>query len=131
MSIKAISFDYENHFHGIMHVNNTDVNVGNNEGDLAPYDMMYGALSACLYATFLNISQKMKLTFDRANLIVSGEKRETSPTTLKWVNVKFTIHNPSNKIKFTKSVEISTKHCSVYQTFKQVAKMSFEIEYTD
>lgn len=129
MSKNIIEFDYENRFYGTMHAPNIDINIGSEKGQVAPYDMMYGAISSCLYATFLSITKKMKTSFDSAKMSVSGEKRETVPTTLKKVDIIFTIKNAENKKKIEKAFEYATKYCSVYQTLSHVAEMNYKIVY--
>ncbi|MBN2853657.1 MAG: OsmC family protein [Clostridia bacterium] len=127
METTSIEFDYGNRFYGVMHAPRAEINIGNRENQLSPYDMMFGALSSCLYATFLGITYKKKISFDSARMIITGEKRETIPTTLKWVNIKIIIKNPEDEDKFTKSFELATKYCSVFETIKQVADMSYEV----
>lgn len=129
MESKKIEFDYGNKFYGVMHASNVDTKMGSEKGQLAPYDMLYGALSSCLYATFLTIVNKKKLIFDSAKVIVTGEKRDTIPATLKWVNVSFIIKNADNEKQFIRSVELGTKYCSIYQTISKVATMSYDVAF--
>ncbi len=129
MSKSTIKFDYENRFYGIMHAPNTEVIIGSHEGQVAPYDMLYGALSSCLYATFLSIINKMKLSFDSSKMSITSEKRETIPTTLKKVDIVFTIKNADNEKKVHKAFSYATQYCSIYQTLSHVAEMNYEIVF--
>ena len=77
-----ISFEYP--FQGI--ARNKDgysVNIGIEEGNAKPYDLLLSALGSCLYATFLSIANKKELSFKEVEIELSGEKRDEVPTTRK------------------------------------------------
>lgn len=125
--------EFKNSFEGVLKASNVDVKIGVNEGDAKPYELLFGALASCLYATFLDVVEKKKLKFEACTINVTGEKRTIVPTTLEWVKVEFTIKGASNlenkEKAFTKSADLATKYCSIYQTIAQVAEMEHTIQF--
>ena len=59
MASRTIRF--ENGFNGELLLDEGSVKIGRTPGGAAPYDMLYGALASCLYATFLGILDGLKL----------------------------------------------------------------------
>ncbi len=91
MAIQSVNLNFTNTFKGELIGPKGRVDVGSEKGTLAPYDMLYGALASCLYATFLGIAEKKRIGFESVEFEVSGEKREEVPTILKWVKVRMII----------------------------------------
>lgn len=129
MAIQKIEVEFKDRFIGEMTTKRATAAVGGGDGRLAPYDMLLGALATCLYSTFLDVIEKKRITFDKTNMIVTGEKRESIPMTLKWVNVIIEIQNPSNEKGVNKAAELAAKYCSVYETISKVAKISLEVRF--
>lgn len=126
---------FKNTFEGVFKASKVDINIGMKDGDALPYELLTGALASCTYATFLDVVGKKKLEFESCTIKVTGDKKTTVPTTLEWVNVEFRIKGVNNlEVKekaFIKSVEISTRYCSIYQTIAQVAKMSYSVIFVE
>lgn len=120
---------FENGFHGQLHLESGTVSIGREAGMAQPYDLLYGALAACLYATFLGILEKKRTNIEGCSIVVDGEKREEVPTTLKTVHLTVTIRNAEKEEAVRKSFDLATKYCSVYQTIGSVAEMSYEIHF--
>ena len=131
MAVNNIDVVFKNSFEGVLKSPNVDVPIGINEGEAAPYDLLFGSLASCVYATFLDVVLKKRLPFEGCTMRVSGEKRETVPMTLKKVNVIFEVKGATKESAFLKSAEIATKYCSIYQTIAQVAEMSYEVVFKD
>ncbi|QUI24388.1 OsmC family protein [Vallitalea pronyensis] len=129
MAEKSIHVQFKDGFKGELIAPNDKVNIGVEKGTLAPYDMLFGGLASCMYATFLEIAEKKRIHFDSADIEVTGEKRTEIPTTLKWVNVKVTIKNAEKEKGLIKAMEIAANYCSIYQTISKVAEMSWDIEF--
>ncbi len=131
MAVRHMDVKFENGFNGVAKAPKAELKIGVNTGEVLPYDMLFAALASCLYATFMDIVEKKKITYDSCTIEVTGEKRDEVPATLKWVNVGFNIEGlQEGKEKgITKSAELATKYCSIYQTIAQVAKMSFEVKF--
>lgn len=108
----------------------TEVSIGPGEGTVKPYDLLLLALASCLHATFEEVCQKMKLTWDRVDIKVNGEKRDDVPTTLKHCYVDAVVAGGSNEEKLTRAFDIAARYCSVYHTIQQVADMQQSITFT-
>lgn len=131
MAILKIDTRFEASFRGELVTSRTTVPIGSEQGKLAPYDMLLGALASCLYATFLDIVEKKRIQFRSATLEVSGEKRSEIPTTLKWVCVRMDIAGGSDKAGLQSAAELAGKYCSIYQTLSHVAEMKTEVSFSD
>ncbi|MBN1623239.1 MAG: OsmC family protein [Clostridia bacterium] len=129
MSVLRVDLKFKDGFKGQMVAKNTQVAVGIEEGELRPYDMMLGALASCLYSTFLDVIEKKKITFDEANVTVTGEKREQIPATLKWVKVVIEVKGASEEKGVLRAAELSKKYCSVYETISKVAEIELETRF--
>lgn len=129
MAIQRIELKFSEGFKGELSAKNGIAKVGIDKGELAPYDMLLGSLAACLYSTFLDVIEKKRISFDKSNVIVTGEKREEIPATLKWVKVVIEITNASNEKGVLKSAELAKKYCSVYETISKVAEMNLEVKF--
>lgn len=125
---------FKDTFEGVLKASRVDINIGMNEGEASPYELLSGALASCLYSTFLDVVEKKKLSFESCTINVTGEKRTSIPMTLEWVSVEFNIKGANNleskEKAFIKSAELATKYCSIYQTIAQVAKMEHRIKFT-
>lgn len=133
MDKKEVLLKFSNEFEGELIAPHGTALIGGEDTMLAPYDMLLGALGSCLYATFLDIAKKKRIGFERIEMLVTGEKRTEVPTTLKWVNIKFTIFNAEKELGLEQAAKLSTEYCSIYQTISHVADMSYEVlfEHTD
>ncbi|MBN2899759.1 MAG: OsmC family protein [Clostridia bacterium] len=133
MTVRKADIYFSNDFKGVLEVANGQVAIGGEQGTLAPYDLLFGALASCLYATFLDVVRKKRIHFYSAHIEVTGEKQTTVPTVLTWVNTKITIKGAEAKDQaaFTKSFDLATQYCSIYQTISKVAEMSWSVEFED
>ncbi len=128
MTEVTLKFGFE--FEGAMEGKAGQVKLGMEEGMLRPYELLAGALGSCLFATFQEIVEKMRLSFRECDMEVRIEKRETVPTTAKNVYVKAIIcgGDPTKKDKYERAYLLATEHCSIYQTLSHVAEMKYELE---
>ncbi len=125
MSLKEVTLKFTNEFSGELVAPKGIVKIGTEEGTVLPYDMLLGALGSCLYSTFLDIMNKKRVPYDRAEIHIVGEKRTEVPTTLKWVKVDFKIVNSEKEVGIEQAVKLATEYCSIYQTISHVADMSY------
>ena len=109
MASRTIRF--ENGFNGELLLDEGSVKIGRTPGGAAPYDMLYGALASCLYATFLGILEKKRIE-------IEGTEHLT-----------VTIRGTDKEDAVRKSFDLATKYCSVYQTISHVAEMSYELHF--
>lgn len=129
MAVRKADIFFTNEFSGELVVANGKVAIGVEKGTVAPYDLLFGALASCLYATFLDVAEKKKIGFESARIEVTGEKRTETPTILTWVDTKIIIKGAEKEKGLEKSYEMATKYCSIYQTIAQVAKMTWSVEF--
>lgn len=129
MYANNVKLYWSNEFSGKLETETGTLNLGTEDGEFKPYQLLLGALGSCFYSTFLGIVKKKHLTFSDAEMEISGKKRDTVPTTLEHVILKMTIVNPSNDVGFLKSAELAGKYCSIYQTISKVAKIDLEVSF--
>ncbi len=127
MEKKEVTLKFTDAFEGELIAPKAVVKVGSEEGTVAPYDMLLGALGSCLYSTFLDIMKKKRIGFERFEMHITGEKKAEVPMTLKWVNVVATVYAPEKENGINQSFQLATEYCSIYQTLSHVADMSYEI----
>ncbi|MCK8060965.1 MULTISPECIES: OsmC family protein [unclassified Fusibacter] len=131
MAILKINTTFTPDFVGELVTSRAVAPIGAGEGRLSPYDMLLGALSSCLYATFLGIAEKKRIAFESIDIEVTAEKRTEVPTTLKWCKVVFKIKNAQKQKGLVQAGELAAEYCSIYQTLAHVAEMSLEVEFID
>ncbi len=105
------------------------VGIGPNPGEFFPYDLLLGALSSCFYYTLIEILEKRKEQIPSIEIIVTGEKRTETPTTLEWVNLELIVTGEVNQKPFLRSVDLAGKYCSIHETISKVAKMTHEVKF--
>ncbi len=105
--------------------------IGASEGTFRPYELLLLALASCLQSTFEDVAEKMKLSWSSADVDVQGDKRDEVPTTLESCCVSARVTNASDEQKVKKAFDIATRYCSIYQTIAQVARMEWEISFSD
>ena len=127
MKADTVHMTFENGFVGEMISPSGKVKIGKQDNGVAPYHMLFGALGSCFYATFLSVSDKMRLSFDKAEIEVSGTKRDQSPATLEQVHMTLVVYNPSNEEKLRKAAQLGATHCSIHETVSKVANIDLEI----
>lgn len=133
MPVLSIKTNFSNAFVGELITSRARVPIGSTEGSLVPYDMLLGALSSCLYATFLGVVEKKRLTFQACDIEVKGEKREEIPTTLKWCQVEMRIRGAveGKEKHYREAATLAGEYCSIYQTLSHVADMSIEVIFEE
>jgi putative redox protein len=129
MDQKHVALKFTQTFSGTLTAPNAQVAIGAEEGTLAPYDMLLGALGSCLYATFLDIVNKKRLTFEGAEISIDGVKRESVPKMLETVKITVTITGASKEKGFDQALQLATEYCSVFQTIAKVAAMSYTLAF--
>lgn len=129
MAVETITISFNHGFRGTLKTEKQDVLVGSHETGISPYNMLFGALGSCLYATFLEIARKKQLTYTNVDVIVSGTKREEIPTTLNYVKVEMVVYNPSDTTGLEKTAKLAAKYCSIYETLSKVATMETIIRF--
>ena len=132
MSETRVSLRFGRAFEGVLEAAHATARIGKNtECCFKPYDFMLGALGSCYYATFVDIADKMRLQYDRAEIAIRGVKREEVPTTLRTVDMVFTIHGAKEQKGFERASELAAKYCSVHETIAQVADISLKLVFAE
>jgi putative redox protein len=121
LSETKVNMAFGREFRGEMQAKNATVQVGKEENCLAPYEMLLGGLGACFYSTFVDIADKMRLSFDRAQIALSGVRREEAPRHLVRVTLVFTVFGAEQSKGFLRAVDLAEKYCSIRYTVAQVA----------
>ena len=127
--MKWVTLDFNDGFKGELKAKRGSAKIGSEEGTLEPYDMVFGALGSCLYATFLEIAVKKRISYDSVHIKISGEKREEIPTYLKTTHVELTVVNPEKEKGLEQAMRLATEYCSVYQTLAKVSEMTYELKF--
>lgn len=120
--------DFNSQFKGQLKLKEGSINIGLEANEARPYDLLQGALAACLHSTFLDILEKKRLTIEFAHYEIEGEKRDEVPTMLKSVKVTVTLPKGQEEA-LTKSMMLAKKYCSVFSTLSKVAEMELVINY--
>jgi putative redox protein len=126
---QKITIDWSNGFHGILNAPNGSIKIGDESGQMLPYNLLFGALGSCFYATFIEIVEKKRLTLAGATMSISGTHREEVPTTLNQVTINLVIHATENQEKYLRSVELAQKYCSIYETVSKVATITVNVSF--
>lgn len=126
-----VDLHFEDGFNGQLKGPRGEVTIGSKPDTMAPYDLLFGALASCFYATFLSVADKKRIKFESADIEVTGEKRDETPTILKWVTVKLTIKGAEKEKGLVKAAELGAEYCSIYYTLAQVAEMNLEVVFVD
>ncbi len=113
MASRTIRF--ANGFNGELLLDEGSVKIGRGTGEAAPYDMLYGALASCLYATFLGILEKKRIEIEDTEIVVEGEKRTEVPTMLKTVHLTVTIRGTDKEEAVRKSFDLATKYLRIFE----------------
>jgi putative redox protein len=129
MNTDPVKVTFKEGFVGEMSSPTGTIALGRQENGMMPYHLLYGALASCFYATFIGITEKMRITFEGATIDVSGTKRDEVPTTLDYVKLILVVVNPSDEEKMKRAAELGAKHCSVYETLSKVANMDLEVHF--
>lgn len=124
-----VSLTFHDGFHGELKAKNSVTKIGSEEGSIAPYDMMLGALGSCYYATFMDIVKKKRLVYDKVTIEISGVKREEIPTTLKNVDMIVTVYGATSEKGFEQTSKLAAKYCSVHETISKVADINLILKF--
>lgn len=129
MSETRVNLIFSNDFQGELDTARAKINIGKGEGDFKPYELLLGSLGACFYATFIGIAQKMRLVYESASIDIRGVKREDVPTTLKTVDMVFTIHGAQDQKGFERASKLAAQYCSIHETISKVAQIDLQVKF--
>lgn len=105
------------------------VALGNEKGSVAPYELLLGGLSYCLYKTFESVAEKMQFEYSTTDIDIIGVKGDDKVGMLETVTIKVEAKGVVDEKKFNKAFEIATRYCSQYNTLSKVATMKYDINF--
>jgi len=105
----------------------TKISIGPGPEKAAPYELLFAALSGCLYDTFASVAEKTKVVLPPVEFDISGEKRDADVATLETCLIKVTVKGAVDEKRVTKAFETATRYCSIFQTLSQVATMQWSL----
>lgn len=103
--------------------------IGPGADEFFPYDLLLGSLSACFYYTLIEILEKRKMEIPPVEIVVTGEKRAQTPTTLEWVHLDITVTGEVDEKRFSRSADLAGKYCSIHETVSKVANVTHEVKF--
>ena len=80
MAVDNVQLTFNSEFEGKMQSPTGELMIGNVENGFRPYHLLFGALGSCFYATFITIVKKKRLSFDGADIEISGIAGSSSNT---------------------------------------------------
>jgi uncharacterized OsmC-like protein len=118
---------------GVVESTNGEAGISFTGKALAPYEFFLGGYAGCLHATFKEILNKKKISFDEITYDITGVKREEIPTTLKEVTVQVSIIGaPEDKQKaIRKSMDLAEKYCSISAMIQMIANIDIQLSFLD
>lgn len=126
MAKQTSVINFHDGFQGEFVVGGQTIKIGRDA--VRPYDMTFGALASCMYATFLDWARKKDVTVGDVEVVVTGEKRTEVPTTLAWVNVAMTAESGDSYEAVKECMDLAMRDCSMIQTVAKVAEMTHSLE---
>lgn len=108
----------------------TSLNIASGGTSMNPYELLLLALGSCLEATFEDVAQKMRVSWESVTMDISGEKRDEVPTFLKQCTVSLQVTGASDEKRFERAFSVASRYCSIYQTLSKVAEMDWNITFS-
>lgn len=101
---------------------------GINSGPTA-LELCVMGFSGCVGTIFAMVAEKMRLSFDKMEVIADAEQKDNAPT-ITDVHFVLTIHTTEEKQKVEKCLELTLSTCPVGVLFRQAGiKITNEIMY--
>jgi len=128
-----VNVEFQNGFNGVS-TNDSGSTLSISMEQWKPYELLFTALASCMYSTFLDVIDKKRLDYDKISITVDGEKIEDIPSFLKKAEIVFTVSgadkdNEKTVAKFEKSLKLSEKYCSIYNTLTKIAELNSTIVF--
>ncbi len=124
-----IQTNYAQHDGTLVTDSGTRVLLGREQGTVAPYELLLGGLSYCLFRTFESVTEKMKLKYEGMDMEITGVKGDDAIGMLTNVTLKVSMTGAPDEKKITRAFDISTRYCSVFNTLGKVAEMKWDISF--
>lgn len=126
-----ITTTYNQHDGSLITDKGTTIALGGDKDTVAPYELLLGGLSYCLFKTFESIAEKMQVEYAGMDIDIVGVKRDDKVAMLETVTLKVDAKGikEEQKGKFSKAFEVSTRYCSVFNTLAKIAEMKWDINF--
>lgn len=105
------------------------VQLGRETGTVAPYELLLGGLSYCLFRTFESVTEKMKVKYEGMDMEITGVKGDDAIGMLTNVTLQVSMTGAPDEKKVRKAFDISTRYCSVFNTLGKIAEMKWDISF--
>ena len=93
-----------------------------------PYDMTFGAMASCMYATFLDHTNARNIKVDEVEIYIDGQKRKEIPTTLDHVDILMRVRSSADEAVLKECMDGAMRDCSMIQTVYKVAEIDYSME---
>lgn len=114
-------------FNGTYEIGGQTLHIDGEDG-IHPYDMTFGAVASCMYATLLDVCENRNIVIRSSDVTVTGEKRTTVPMTLEHVCIRVVTDSDSDLETLQKAMDRTIQACSMVQTVAKVAEIEYHIE---
>jgi len=115
---------FEEGFKGTYEVGGQTLEIG--MGKILPYDMTYGAIASCFWATCLDKARELGVEVKHAEISVTGHKRQELPTFVDQFRIRVKIDSDASDEQLDECVQYGIDYCSMVQTFCKVAKLEYK-----
>lgn len=114
-------------FNGTYEVGGQTINISRD--GVKPYDMTYGAVASCMYATFLDHTNERGLKVGDVEIFIDGRKRKEIPTTLEYVEILMRVQgDPADEAALKECMDFAIRDCSMVQTVMKVSDLEYKFE---
>jgi putative redox protein len=129
--IKNMAFEANVSGHKI--IIDADTGVGGENNGPKPKPMMLVALAGCTGMDLISIIRKMRIDFEKVNVIVDAEMTEEHPK--HYFRMHITYEVSGNNLDYKKikhAVELSQeKYCGVSVLYKKILDLTYEIRLNE
>ena len=117
---------FKNGFNGTYEIGDQTLRIGMD--GIKPYDMTFGAMAACMYATFLDQTNARGVKVGEVEVYIDGKKRKEIPTTLEHVDIFMRVQSEAPEEVIKKCMDGAMRDCSMIQTVMKVAVIDYSLE---
>lgn len=107
-----------------------DLNISpEDEHGFRPYQLMVASVSACSVSVFRQVLNKQRVEFEELSVSAEPTRKKEEANRIEQIDLTFTIKGENlNEEKLKKSLEISSKNCSMYRTVKDSIRIIKHLE---
>lgn len=99
------------------------------EHGFRPYQLMVASVSACSVSVFRQVLDKQRVKFDDLTVSAEVSRKEEEANRIEQIDLTFTVKGENLKEdKLKKSLEISSKNCSMVRTVEDSIRIVKHLE---